>query len=334
LESASGGASSREADVLTRALLLPAGPARLGGAGGLGGPRVLSKEPALPRWPDARAELPMLRAQLRRAERKRDVERERLIAAALARALMRRRCELDIAVRLARRAVLLGEDALRTDLAAWHCQLGQTELGVRMLLPLLESPGSDRARLSMRIALYWARLGDADQALAALREAAAFDPDDPLVHELQATVHGWAPHVASATYAAEAYLRGAECRRARRDEAAAFQDVLRAFDTAPEHPAAAAALAHALHEKGQPRSGDEVWRRHADALIELGQEVAGCAVHRRRLDAALEAGQFEAALAAALDARLDAVVDAKSLLAGLEPLHLGNDSGTFPSNSL
>jgi hypothetical protein len=299
-----------------------AGGAPLALAGILG----VTKEAPLPRWPEARAELPALRAQLRRAERKRDVERERLIAAALSRALVRRRCELDIAVRLARRAVLLGEDALRTDLASWHCQLGQTELGVGMLVPLLESPGLDRARLSMRIALYWSRLGRADEALSALREAAAHDPDDPLIHELQATVHGWAPRVESAAKAADAYLRGAQLRRVRRDDAAAFQDVLRAFDTAPEHPPAAAALAAALVEKGQGKSSDEVWRRHADALIESGQEVAGCSVHRRRLDAALDSGQFEAALAAALDARLDAVIDAKSLLAGLEPLHLGSDA--------
>lgn len=338
LESASGGASSQEADVAARDALRHVGPAQREGAGGAAVGRgalcASSKEPALPRWPDARAELPMLRAQLRRAERKRDVERERLIAAALARALVRRRCELDIAVRLARRAVLLGEDALRTELAAWHCQLGQTELGVGMLLPLLESPGLDRARLSMRIALYWARLGQAEPALSALREAAAYDPEDPLIHELQATVHGWAPHVASAAQAAEAYLRGAERRRARRDPVAAFQDVLRAFDTAPEHPGAAAALAAALHDKGQQRSGEEVWRRHADALIEHGQEVAGCRVHLRRLDVALEGGKYEAALAAALDARLDTVVDAKSLLAGLEPLHLGLDSSSFATAEL
>src|SRR6185295_17900657 len=141
------------------------------------------------------------------------------------------------------------------------------------------------------------------------------------------------PRVESATKAADAYLRGAQLRRARRDDAAAFQDVLRAFDTAPEHAAAAAALAAALIEKGQGKSSDEVWRRHADALIEGGQEVAGCSVHRRRLEAALEAGQFEAALAAALDARLDAVIDAKSLLAGLEPLHLGSD-GPAPEESV
>ncbi|MEY4549958.1 MAG: hypothetical protein RL685_6153 [Pseudomonadota bacterium] len=210
LETASGETSSQEADVATREALQGVRPAGIAGltssstAPGAPGLRGLNAQPSLPRWRDVRAELPALRAQLRRAERKRDVERERLIAAALARALVRRRSELDIAVRLARRAVLLGEDGLRTDLAAWHCQLGQTELGVGMLLPLLESPGLDRARLSMRVALYWSRLGDAERALTALREAAAYDPDDPLIHELQATVHGWAPRVASAAPRASA----------------------------------------------------------------------------------------------------------------------------------
>src|SRR5262245_17155094 len=107
-------------------------------------------EAPLPRWREARAELPALRAQLSRAELERDVDRERLIAAALARALVKRRAELDIALRLARRAVLLGDDTLRMELAGWHCQLGQTALAVGMLVPLLELPGLDRARLSMR----------------------------------------------------------------------------------------------------------------------------------------------------------------------------------------
>jgi hypothetical protein len=91
----------------------------------------------LPRWPDGRAELPALRAQLRRAERRRDSERERRVAASLSRALVKRRCELDIAVRLARRAVLLGDDSLRMELSSWHCQLGHTALAVGMLAPLL-----------------------------------------------------------------------------------------------------------------------------------------------------------------------------------------------------
>jgi len=306
----SNDASSREADVATSEALHGSGPVDFG----VRGLHALDAEPALPRWRETRAELPALRAQLRRAERKRDVERERLIAAALARALVKRRSELDIAVRLARRAVLLGEDALRTDLAAWHCQLGQTELGVGMLVPLLESPGLDRARLSMRIALYWARLGNADHALSALREAAAYDPEDPLIHELQATVYGWAPRATSPAQAAEAYLRGAERRRLRRDDAAAFQDVLRAFDTARQHTGAAEALARALLDKGQAASSDEVWRRHAEALLLLGQVDAGVAVHRRRLQAALRDGNSEAALAAALDARLDAGVDARRLV--------------------
>ncbi len=294
------------------------------GSGGSGLRRPYSQRPPasrarverpLPRWRDVHAEVPTLRAQLRRAERKRDVERERLIAAALARALVKRRAELDIAVRLARRAVLLGEDALRMELAAWHCQLGQTALAVGMLVPLLESPGLDRARLSMRIALYWARLGHADDALAALREAAAYDPEDPLIHELQATVHGWAPRTTSASSSAEAYLRGAERRAKRRDHGAAFQDLLRAFDTAPELTEAAASLAAAFVERSQAAIADEVWRRHGDALIDAGQADRGCAVHRQRLSRFLAARSYEEALAAAFDARLDAAVDARALLA-------------------
>src|SRR4051812_38418409 len=80
--------------------------------------RPLPEVPPLPRWRETRAELPVLRAQLERAELERDVDRERLIAAALARALVKRRAELDIALRLGRRAVLLGDDNLRIELAS------------------------------------------------------------------------------------------------------------------------------------------------------------------------------------------------------------------------
>ncbi len=304
----SGGASSHEADSESQAV--PESGSKEARSFG----RNIDAEPPLPRWREARAELPALRAQLRRAERKRDVERERLIAAALARALVKRRSELDIAVRLARRAVLLGDDALRTDLAGWHCQLGQTSLAVGMLVPLLESPGLDRARLSMRIALYWARLGQAEQALAALREAAAYDPDDPLIHELLATVYGWAPRATSAAQAADAYLKAAACRKHRRDEATAFQDILRAFDTAPAHAEAAQALARAIDERGQPGIADEVWRRHAEALLEAGQLNEAVAIHRRRMQTCLDGARLDEALSAAFDAHLDASVDARALL--------------------
>src|SRR5688572_25198656 len=217
----------------------------------------------LPRWRETRAELPTLRAQLRRAELDRDVERERLIAAALARALVKRRAELDIALRLGRRAVLLGDESLRMELASWHCQLGQTGMAVGMLVPLLELPAIDRARLAMRIALYHARLGDAEQALGALREAAAHDPGDALIYELMATVHGWAPWATSPERAADAYLRGAAERLRHKDTQLAFQDTLRAFDTAPAHAGAASALARAFEARRQPAHADEVWRRHA-----------------------------------------------------------------------
>jgi cellulose synthase operon protein C len=276
--------------------------------------RPPSLEAPLPRWEDARAELPALRAQLRRAELERDVERERLIAAALARALVKRRAELDIALRLGRRAVLLGDDTLRMELASWHCQLGQTELAVGMLVPLLELPGLDRARLAMRIALYYARLGDAEQALGALREAAAHDPGDPLIYELMATVHGWAPRATSAQRAADAYLKGAAERLRHKDTTLAFQDTLRAFDTAPAHEQAADALASAFVARSQPAHADEVWRRHGAALLGAGRFEESSAVHRRRVQIHLDGERLPEALAAALDAQLDASIAAESLL--------------------
>jgi tetratricopeptide (TPR) repeat protein len=285
-------------------------------------PAPLTTAPPLPRWPDASIEIPSLKAQLRRAELARDVEREKLVAASLARSLVKRQRELDVAVRLGRRAVLLGDDSLRAELALWHCQLGQLELAVGMLTPLLESPGLDRSRLLMRTALYWARLGRPEDALAALREASAYSPGDPLIHELLAMVYGWAPRATSAIEAADAYLRGALCREQRSDGDLAFEDMLRAFDIAPQHSPAARALAQTFEQRGHARVADEIWRRHADAL-----GVEGVAVHRQRLERALGAEQYEAALAAALDARLDANVDGHALLAVVEQDHVAPPPG-------
>jgi Tfp pilus assembly protein PilF len=307
------GAPSPEADIETPLLTgrgrrdsrVPARPA-------------VGAEPPLPRWRGERAELPALRSQLARAELARDVGRERLIAAALARALIKRRAELDIAVRLGRRAVLLGDETLRMDLASWHCQLGQTELAVGMLAPLLELPDIDRARLAMRIALYHARLGDAEQALGALREAAAHDPADALVYELMATVHGWAPWATSPERAADAYLRGAAGRLQHKDTQLAFQDTLRAFDTAPAHAGAASALARAFEARRQPAHADEVWRRHAAALLGHDRVDEALEVQRGRHRRLVEAGRLEEAFAAALDARLDAELDVETILGEAE----------------
>ena len=220
--------------------------------------------------------------------------------------------ELDLAVRLGRRAVLLGDESLRPELAAWHCQLGQLAAAVGVLLPLLESPGLDRSRLLMRVALYWARLGAANETLAALREAAAYNPENPLIHELRAMVFGWAPDVVSALEAADD-LRAGRCRRERDDAELGFEDLLRAFDIAPEHTASAEALAQTFVARGHPRVADEVWRRHADAL-----GGAGVDVHRARLAEVLAVGNSEWALAAAFDARLDTSVDGNALIILLE----------------
>lgn len=320
------GVSSRPEAEANAPLVVSTPPRRDSRASG----RTPMPESPLRRWHDERAELPALRAQLERAELDRDVERERLIAAALARALVKRRAELDIALRLARRAVLLGDDALRMELAGWHCQLGQTELAVGMLSPLLELPGLDRARLAMRIALYFARLGDAEQALGALREAAAHDPDDPLIYELMATVHGWAPWATSAQRAADAYLRGAAERLQHDDTQLAFQDTLRAFDTAPDHADAAGALARAFEAQGQPARADEVWRKHAAALAAGEHRDEATAVHRRRVQQHLAAEDWPAALAAALEAELDARIDAETLLAMVELWRSGAIEGSPP----
>ena len=83
-----------------------------------------------------RAELASLAAKLEGAGG--DEQQERAAVVALARALATRGTELDVATRLGRRALLLGEDStLREELAAWFVSLGEPALAASTLRPLV-----------------------------------------------------------------------------------------------------------------------------------------------------------------------------------------------------
>lgn len=266
-----------------------------------------------------RAELAALRTQLRRAAEAGDGEGERAAAVALARALAARGAELDTATRLARRALVLGEDpALREELAGWFAGLGELPLAAASLRPCVESlPPERAARMLIRVAVHLGRSGDAVGVMDALQRAAELDPSSPVPLELGGAVAAWAPQVVSAELAAQAYVDAATRREALGEGSAAFEDLLRAFEVAPAHVQAAERLAGLLSHRGRQGAADEVLREHAAA-----SQAHGRAIHLWRMAEALAQDELGRALGAAFDARLDGELDPHSALraVGLEPV--------------
>src|SRR6185295_5513627 len=114
-------------------------------------------------------------------------------ATALARALAARGSELDSATKLARRALVLGEDpALREELASWFAALGEPGLAAATLRPLVEIESGERlGRLLTRIAVFLGRHGEARAAAEALAHAARESPADPVPDELRGAIAAW-----------------------------------------------------------------------------------------------------------------------------------------------
>lgn len=269
---------------------------------------------AIPRRSGPRAELASLAAKLNAASRSGNENEERASAAGLARALAARGTELDAATRFARRALLLGEDALlREELASWFTGLGEPLLAAATLRPLLEQSGADVATLALRMATLLARGGDARAAREAFASAAREKPSDPQALEQLAAVFAWSPGQMSAEESAQAYLDAAERRDALGERAAAFEDLMRAFEMAPHFSAAVERLAQALAGRGRVGAADEVRREQARALPDQAR-----AIHLRRLRDALRDGDLPRAVGATFDARLDAELDLKSVLLAIE----------------
>jgi hypothetical protein len=269
---------------------------------------------AISRRAGPRAELGSLSAKLGAASRAGNEQEERAAASALSRALAARGTELDAATRLARRALLLGEDAeLREELSSWFSGLGEPLLSAATLRPLLELPGADVAALAMRIGLLLSRGGDARAAREALIQAAREKPTDPVAVEQLAAITAWSPGQVSAEEAAQAYLDAADRREAMAERPAAFENLIRAFEVAPHFAPAVERLAQALSGRGRVGAADEVRREQARALPEQARPI-----HLRRMRDALRDGDLPRAVGAAFDARLDAELDLKSVLSAIE----------------
>ncbi len=274
---------------------------------------------AVARRSGPRAELASLAAKHEEAD---DEQQERTAVVALARALATRGTELDVATRLGRRALLLGEDpTLREELAAWFVSLGEPALAASTLRPLVETrTGQEASTLLLRMGVLLARAGEARTASDALAEATEIHPPDPVAPETRAALAAWAPNAVSPEQAAEAYLVAAERREAQGDRAGAFENLMRAFEIAPGHPPAAERLAEALLTRGRGGAADEIRREHAAAL-----GAAGRAVHVRRMRQAVKDTDLPRALGAAFDARLDIEIDLRSVLSAIDPVEAAEE---------
>jgi len=262
-----------------------------------------------------RAELATLSARLIAASSAGDGERERVAASLLSRALAARGTELELATRYARRSLLIGEDpVLREELAGWFASLGEPSLAAITLRPLLNGKsGSEAALLHTRVAVLLGRAGDAEGQRDALTQAAAENPTESQAVELLGAIGAWAPQVMSGPAAAHAYLEAAERRDRQGERSSAFENLLRAYEMAPELAPAAHRLAHVLTLRSRPGAADEVYREHARALGEEGRLV-----HLQRMRSAIGEGDWPRALGAAFDAGCDAEVDLKSALSAIE----------------
>jgi hypothetical protein len=270
---------------------------------------------AVARRSGPRAELTLLFAKLESSGG--DEAAERSAAAALARSLATRGTQLDVATRLARRALLLGDDpVLREELAGWFVTLGEPALAAATLRPLLaQTAGVEAAALLVRLGVLLARAGEGRAASEAFADAAAADANDPVPLELQASLALWAPQAVAAPLGAELYLAAAERRDVRGEKAAAFEDLLRGFELSPAHAGVAERLALVLAARGRGGAADEIRREHAAAL---GDGSRGA--HLRRMRQAVKDGDLPRALGAAFDAGLDSEIDLRSVLAAIDPV--------------
>jgi tetratricopeptide (TPR) repeat protein len=264
----------------------------------------------------ARALLESLSARMAIASRNGDEATERSVAATLAQSLAALGTELDQATKLARRSLLLGDDpVLREELSGWFSLLGEHALAAATLRPLLaERSGTDAAQVWMRIGTLLARAGEAHAARDALEHAVELAPDDAEAAETLASLGAWDTDAVLPETAAAFYLRAAERRARAGERAAAFENVLRAFEIAPEAAQPAERLSVLLLERGRVGAADEARREHAR---HAGPSAR--AVHTRRLRDAWRDGDLPRALGAALDARLDAEVELTGVLAALTP---------------
>ncbi len=257
----------------------------------------------LPHASGPRAELAHRMARLQDARARKDRTLERTASLDVARWLRATGTELDVALRLLRHALALGDAReLRDEIVALAVQLGQHDVAAREASMLAEqATGRDASRAYLRAGELFVRAGDAEAAREALRAAATLDPESPLPHEVQGSIalwrEGWAEE------GARAFLVAAQRRLEAKDAEGAMEDALRALEVCPGHRAAREFCVTWLSERHREGAADHL-------LFELARLAPAEAmdIHRRRAGAALARGEIPTALAAALDAGMDAAL--------------------------
>lgn len=271
---------------------------------------ALRAEEPITRHRGPKAEIAHLRARVAQCREDGELEEEREAAISLARLLVSRDTELDTAIAMAERALQIAEDEdLRADLADWYAGLGEPASAAGVLRASCDpSDPAATAQVLEQIAVWLARGGDPQSATAALEQAAALDPAQPLAFELLGAIGAWAVKAVSPEIAAHAYLAAAERHDSLGDSESAVEDRLRAFELATHDETVAEAAFQSLAIRGALDAADEALREHANALGETNRYRAR-QVHMRRVTMALDEEHGARALGALLDAGVIAEVD-------------------------
>ena len=284
-----------------------------------GVPRSTLTPLALERKTGVRAEEAWMRARVAEARAAGDAATLGRAATALSRWLASRDRDLDEAVALALQALHLDEDLeLRREVAAWLESMGEAARGASLLRPIASMPDIDAAEAAyvlVHTGVLKARAGAAAGAAALFVAALPIDPDDAVPAELLGAIAAWDPDALSGAAAAQAYVEAARRRSLQGQDDAGLEDLWRAVGIDPASEPSCAALAGALEKHGRPAAADEVLRALWRELLDVAPERAA-SVAMARSSAARAAEDPVRALAAALDARLDA---------GLE----GDDAAAF-----
>lgn len=249
-----------------------------------------------------------LEARLYQARAGGDGDQERQAALDLARGLAARGTELDTAIKLARRALLIRDEAqVREELAEWLLALGEPHLAAATLRRPLDAPeqrGAPERALLRRAADLFAFAGDVAAARDTLSEAQQRFGDDPELYERMAALGDIDREIVPRERAAGLYLQASRLREAAGDRLGAFEALARAFEAARGSASAGELLATALETRGRKGAADEVRRLQASAAPAGATEM-----HLDRCRQSYFEGDLPAALVAALDARWDATID-------------------------
>ncbi len=234
-------------------------------------------------------------------------------AGRLARVLAQRKIELREAIGLAEKSLKLDSDPdLARDLSQWWVGVGDCIRGAALLkLCLVDLPEDEQGEVLLTIAHLYARAGQSHHAVQALRDVMKRGDRDARPYEMHGSFGFWsdlAPVECSLSY-----LQAAKIRKSAGEEAAAFENLLRAFEVAPTFSEAAQALAISLREKERGGAADEILREY----LRRGSDAQRAAHHQRAFLIALADTEYSKSWESALEAELEIDLDPLRLSAVL-----------------